>query len=98
MRYGAEILSAVRRRQTLTADIEGVLRDAFEDRVPSFDSDAAKECACIAAVHRSVGRIVMPADSQIAAIASSRGLAVATRSVRDFQDTGVQIVNPWTTA
>ena len=97
LRYGAEILPAGRRRETLIADIEGMLRDAFMDRVLPFDSDAAREYAYIAAVRCSIGRIVMPADLQIAAIARSRGLAVATRNVRDFRDTGVEMVNPWTT-
>ena len=95
LRYGAAILPTGRRRETLVADIERMLRDAFEDRVLPFDSDAAREYAYIAAVRRSVGRIVMPADLQIAAIARSRGLAVATRNARDFKDTGVEIVNPW---
>ena len=97
LRHGAAILPTGRRRETLVADIERMLRDAFEDRVLPFDSDAAREYAYIAADHRSVGRIVMPADLQIAAIARSRGLAVATRNVKDFKDTGVEIVKPWAT-
>ena len=72
-----------------------MLRDALADRVLPFDSGAARENAYIAAIRRSVGRIVKPADLQIAAIARSRGLAVATRNVRGFKDTGVEIVNPW---
>ena len=98
LRYGAAILPTGRRRETLIVDIERMLRDAFEDRVLPFDSDAAREYAYIASVRRSVGRVAMPADLQIAAIARSRGLAVATRNVRDFKDTGVQIVNPWEAA
>lgn len=63
--------------------------DAFEDRVLPFESDSAREYAYIVAVRRSIGRMVMPTDLQIAAIARSRGLAVATRNVRDFADTGM---------
>ena len=47
---------------------------------------------------RSAGRTVLPADCQIAAIARSRGMAVATRNVRDFEDTGVDVVDPWAAA
>ena len=98
LRYGAAILPAGRRRDTLLADIEGMLREAFGNRVLPFDRAAAREYADIAASRRAVGRRVAPADCQIAAIARSRGMAVATRNVRDFDGIGVGIVNPWTEA
>lgn len=45
-----------------------------------------------------VGRPVSHPDSQIAAIAHSRGMAVATRNIRDFEDMGIALINPWTSA
>ncbi|MCE2482232.1 MAG: PIN domain-containing protein [Alphaproteobacteria bacterium] len=63
-----------------------------------FDREAAREYADIAAASRSAGRPVAPADCQIAAIARSRGMTVATRNIRDFEDIGIDIVNPWTAA
>ena len=95
MRYGAAILPAGRRRETLVSDIEAMLRDAFENRVLPFDSDAARAYADIAATRRSAGRAVAPADCQIAAIARARNMAVATRNVRDFEDIDVEVVDPW---
>ena len=95
LRYGAAILPTGRRRDTLVFEIDAMLRDAFEDRVLPFDSDAAREYGNIAAVRRSLGQPVAPADCQIAAIAASRGMAVATRNVRDFENTGIEIVDPW---
>ena len=96
LRFGAAILPAGRRRKNLLADIEGMLREAFGERVLPFDRAAAREYADIAATRRGAGRSVAPADCQIAAIARSRGMAVATRNVRDFDGIGVDIVNPWT--
>ena len=98
LRYGAAILPTGRRRDTLFSDIETMLRDAFENRVLPFDSGAARSYADIAAMRRSAGRPVAPADCQIAAIAHSRDMAVATRNVRDFEDTGVSVVDPWAVA
>lgn len=98
LRYGAAILSMGRRRETPVSDVERMLRDAFEGRVLPFDSDAARAYANIAAMRRSAGRPVASADCQIAAIAYSRGMAVATRNVRDFEDTGVEVVNTWAAA
>ncbi len=98
LRYGAAILPAGRRRESLVRDIEAMLRDAFDGRVLPFDSRAARAYADIAAMRRSAGRTVPPADCQIAAIARSRDMAVATRNVRDFDDIDIEIVDPWTAA
>ena len=98
LRYGAAILPASRRRKTLVSDIERMLRDVFEDRVLPFDSEAARAYADIAAMRRSAGRPVPPADCQIAAIARSRDMAVATRNIRDFQNIDIEVVDPWTSA
>lgn len=95
LRYGAAILPAGRRRDGLFFRIEAMLRDAFEDRVLPFDSNAARAYGNIAALRRSAGRPVAVADCQIAAIAASRGMAVVTRNVRDFRDMGIPIIDPW---
>ena len=95
LRYGAAILPMGRRRETILFKIEAMLRDAFEDRVLPFDSDAASAYGHIAAARRSAGRPVASADCQIAAIAAARRMKLATRSVRDFEDMGIEIVDPW---
>ena len=98
LRYGVAILPAGRRRAALAAAIETILREDFADRILPFDSDAARQYADIAAERRSAGRPFAPADCQIAAIARSRGMAVATRNVRDFEGIEVEVVDPWTAA
>ncbi len=95
LRYGVLILPTGRRRDALALAIEGILREDFDGRILPFDSAAARAYADIAATRRSAGRIVAPADGQIAAIARARGMAVATRNVRDFEDTGIEVVDPW---
>ncbi len=98
LRYGVAILPAGRRRAALASAIEAILREDFADRILPFDSDAARQYADIAAARRSAGRPFAPADCQIAAIARSRGMAVATRNVRDFESIEVEVVDPWTAA
>lgn len=95
LRYGAAILPAGRRRDTLFSRIEGVLREAFGDRVLPFDRDAARVYGDIAAMRPATGRHVDSTDCLIAAIARSRGLAVATRNVTDFADMEIDLVDPW---
>lgn len=98
LRYGAAILPAGRRRETLLARIEGVLRDAFGDRVLSFDRQAARAYGRVTAMRHSAGRHIEPVDCQIAAIAHSRGLAVATRNTSDFECMEVNLIDPWADA
>lgn len=96
LRYGVAIMPAGRRRDALASEIEAMLREDFAGRVLPFDSDAARAYAEIAASRRASGRAASQADSQMAAIARSRGMALATRNVRDFEDMGLDILNPWT--
>ncbi len=93
--YGAEILPAGKRREKLISNIENLIRDAFGGRVLPFDRLAARQYAIIAAKRHYSGYSVTPADCQIAAIARSQGMIVATRNVRDFLETGIEVVNPW---
>ncbi len=95
LRYGAAILPTGQRRDTLLSDIERMMGEAFGSRVLPFDRGAARAYADIAAMRRSTGRPVGPADCQIAAIARSRHMAVATRNVRDFDDLDIEVVDPW---
>ena len=98
LRYGVALLPAGRHRDALALAVEAILREDFEDRVLPFDSEAAREYADIAASRRTAGRPVAPADCQIAAIARSRDLTIATRNVRDFADMEIELVDPWADA
>ena len=42
-----------------------------------------------------MSRPISVPDCQIAAIARSRDYAVATRNVSDFDDCGVEVINPF---
>ena len=98
LRYGVAILPTGRRRDALALAIEAILREDLDGRILPFDRAAAREYADIAAARRSAGRPIAPTDCQIAAIARSRDMAVVTRNVRDFDDTGIEVVDPWLAA
>jgi predicted nucleic acid-binding protein len=95
LRGGVAIMPKGRRREALMGLVEGVLGEDFADRNHPFDSPAAKAFADIVADRRRVGRPISTPDAQIAAIAKSRGAALATRNVRDFEGCGVEVINPW---
>ena len=95
LRAGAAILPAGRRRERLAAEVDAVVREDFAGRVLPFDSAAARAYAAIAASRRSMGRPILEADCQIAAIARARDAAVATRDGADFEHCGIAVIDPW---
>ncbi|MEM7761313.1 MAG: type II toxin-antitoxin system VapC family toxin, partial [Cyanobacteria bacterium P01_A01_bin.40] len=44
---------------------------------------------------RKIGRPISQIDAQIAAITRSHNTALATRNVDDFEECGIEIINPW---
>ena len=93
--YGVAIMPLGRRRNALEAAMIRWLDLGFGARVLPFDSAAARAYAEIAAARRHAGRPIGEADCQIAAISRARDAVLVTRNVRDFDGTGVEVVNPW---
>lgn len=95
LRHGVAVMPAGRRRTALFAAIEGIMDEDFHDRILPFDRAAARAYADIAAKRRSFGRPISQFDCQIAAIARAHGAGVATRNTADYEDCGVEVLNPW---
>jgi predicted nucleic acid-binding protein len=93
--YGVALVPAGKRQEGLFRAAHITFETYFRGRILPFDSEAAEAYADIAAGRRRTGRPITLADAQIAAIARSRGAALATRNVADFDGCGVEIVNPW---
>ena len=98
LRYGAALLPNAKRRSALTAEIEAMLRDDFGGRILPFDSLAARAFAILASERRQTGKPISQADAQIAAVARSRGAALATRNASDFEGCGIEVIDPWVVA
>jgi predicted nucleic acid-binding protein len=95
LRAGVEKLLQSRRRQELEADIEWALNDLVGNRVLSYDRKAAFATAKWFGFCRRGGRSIGTSDMQIAGIAISRNIPIATRNVHDFRDIPVKLINPW---
>lgn len=93
--YGVAILPAGERKRALEDAVRLVLATHFHTRLLSFDHNAAEAYARIAASRRRDGNPVSQFDAMIAAIAASRGAALATRNVKDFAGCGIDVINPW---
>ncbi len=93
--YGLARLPFGRRRTALEREFRGMLEEDFTGRVLAFDGAAAESYVVFMAERRRAGRPVSHQDAQIAAIAHSRGAAVATRNIMDFNGSDLELINPW---
>ena len=93
--YGIEILPQGKRRDILTAVADAVFAEDFSGRVFGFDSEAARFFSKIMSSRRASGRPISQSDAQIAAIAKVARAKLATRDVQDFEQCGIDLVNPW---
>ena len=93
--FGLRIMPKGRRRDLLTERFEQFVTTAFEQRILSFDEDAARVYGEVLGYRREIGRPISSLDGQIAAIARSRGFSVATRNIKDFEDCQVDLINPF---
>jgi toxin FitB len=92
--FGAAILPGGRRKQALKAEAYRVF-SLFSGRILPFDSAAAWIFSEIVPKRQRIGRPIAAFDAQIAAIASSRSMTLATRNTRDFDGVGLTLIDPW---
>lgn len=75
----------------------GLMFGDFPGRCLAFDSAAAANYAVVVSRRTGIGRPVSIEDAQIAAIAITHNMLLATRNIKDFENIeGLKIVNPWT--
>ena len=94
IRYGIARLPDGRRKQALVAAAADIFR-AFEDQVLPFDAAAAEHYAAIASNRERSGKPISGFGALIAAVCRSRGAALATRNLPDFDGTGIETIDPW---
>jgi predicted nucleic acid-binding protein len=98
LRGGVEKLLQSRRRQELEAGIDWALNELVGNRVLTYDRKAAFATAKWFGLCRRAGRKVGTSDMQIAGIAISRNIPLATRDVYGFENISVKLINPWSTS
>ncbi len=92
---GIELLPKGRRKAALVVALTELMTTLFKNRILPFDERAAIAYAPLVTRARAAGKVISVADGQIAAIATVRGFAVATRDTTPFVAAGVPVVNPW---
>ena len=93
--YGVARLAGSARKTELAAAVDLLIQEDFAGRVLSFDAAAAARYAELVVKREQQGRPISTADGQIAAICRCHGAKLATRNLRDFEDTGNTLFDPW---
>lgn len=93
--YGVARLPAGRRKRDLSEAVHGLLNHDLQDRISPFDARAAEHYPLAVTAREQCGRPTAVADAQIAAICRACGATLATRNTDDFEDTGIELVDPW---
>lgn len=93
---GVRLLPEGRRRAELGEAITDAIRPYRDARsLLAFEEAAAVEYAEVLAVRASAGLPISMADAQIAAICRVHRAVCATRNVKDFAQTGIELIDPW---
>lgn len=92
---GITILQESKRRALLQQWLDQTLRPWFAGRILPVNEPIAERWGVMAGQCRLKGRPLKVADGFIAATALEHDLTIVTRNVGDFEDLGVEILNPW---
>jgi toxin FitB len=93
--YGISKLPDGRRKVVLGEAVTQLIDIDLAGRALPFDYEAARHYPAIMARRKAVGRPISVSDAQIAAICNSVEATLATRNVKDFDGTGINLINPF---
>jgi predicted nucleic acid-binding protein len=98
VRKGLITMPAGKRRTQLEEWMANDMIPLFIDRILPVTQAIADRWGMLSGHRQLAGRRLAMADGLIAATALEHGLTIVTRNVRDFENLGVTIFNPWTEA
>lgn len=94
IRYGIARLPDGARKQSITSAADRILT-TFSHRIVHFDLAAADSYGDLVARCEAQGRPISVFDAQIAAVCQARNAPLATRNIKDFEATGIAVIDPW---
>jgi predicted nucleic acid-binding protein len=95
IKYGISLLPEGKRKETLDSDASHMFNSVFRNRILSFDYDAACHYPIAHQHRKAVGKTMTVMDAELAAICRSNNAALATRNIRDFTDTPIELISPF---
>lgn len=93
---GLMLMHPGKRQEALSRAAWAMFDEDFVGRCLPFDEDAARHYAAIVSARTRAGRPISVEDAQIAAIALTHRMPLATRNTTDFEFIdALEVVNPW---
>lgn len=96
IRFGIERAADPLKRASIVSWLDHVLRPMFSGRILPITEDIILRWRLMVEAGRQRRHNYAQPDLFIAATASVHGLTVVTRDAKDFADTRVAILDPWT--
>jgi len=96
IQLGIALLPDGKRKEQLLELSVHMFQEDFTERCLPFDCEAALDYGLIVAQRSRQGRPISVEDAQIAAIARTAGISLATRNTRDFSGIAeLTLIDPW---
>ena len=95
IRRGVALMDNGRKRDALVEWLALDLPQRFEHRVIPVDERVALAWGDLMGEAKRSGRGMSSMDGLIAATAVAHGLVLATRNIKDFEDVGINLIDPW---
>ena len=92
---GIERLPASARKDALRNWLTTDLLTRFSGRILTLDIEVMLTWGTLTGQLERIGRSIPAFDSLVAALALQHNCILVTRNERDFTDTGVNLINPW---
>ena len=92
---GVEKLPESKKKESLRIWIEDDLINRFQNRIIGIDTRVSVIWGKILCAAEKKGRPMPAIDSLIAATGIAHNLTVVTRHVTDMEQSGVELLNPW---
>lgn len=95
IRRGVALMDPGRKRDALDEWLTHDLPQRFENRIVPVEASVALAWGDLMALAKRSGRGLASMDGLIAATAVAHQLTLATRSTKDFEGFGIDIIDPW---
>lgn len=95
IRFGIECIAEIQKRHELATWLDSQLRPFFGSRVLLLDESVMLKWRILLEAGRKVGHTYSQPDLMIAATALHHNLTLVSRNTKDFEKTGVKLLNPW---
>ncbi len=95
VRFGIELLPKGQRKRLLSKAAEELLVGLGLDRILNFSNTTATCYADVVSRRRRAGSPISQFDGAIAASCIEHRAKLVTRNIKDFENLGIDLVNPW---